>query len=375
MILKDLRIQNFRSYYGNNNFFEFKDGLTLIIGENGDGKTTFFEALEWLFKTETEDVKLSHLSEKKKAEMGIGERVTVMVSLNFDHDGEKLLEKSFDVVRVSEEFYKTENYRFRGYETRGSDRISIDGKNLINRCFDSFLRRFSMFKGESTLEVFDDPVLLKRLVDQYSDLHKFDDYIAYLKDFVKKSDSAFKQESKNDRTISVRSMELERLEKNLAEKIQNKNIERRALVENLRLCNERLENLEKNDEVAERYQALKDRIAAKKSERIQKQALMEKVNLNQALLDHLWILCAFPNILQEFRQKTGDVSREKRRLNDEYIAKCAKEDARIEAMDEFIHATAAEFTQLPWYLPCLCPCLYYCTKRWCSINVYVRESF
>ena len=34
MILKDLRIQNFRSYYGNNNFFEFKDGLTLIIGEN-----------------------------------------------------------------------------------------------------------------------------------------------------------------------------------------------------------------------------------------------------------------------------------------------------------------------------------------------------
>ena len=85
MILKDLRIQNFRSYYGNENYFEFKDGLTLIIGDNGDGKTTFFEALEWLFKTETEDVRISHLSEKKKAEMGIGERVTVMVSLNFEH--------------------------------------------------------------------------------------------------------------------------------------------------------------------------------------------------------------------------------------------------------------------------------------------------
>ena len=351
MILKDLRIQNFRSYYGDKNFFEFKDGLTLIIGENGDGKTTFFEALEWLFKTETEDVKLSHLSEKKKAEMGIGERVTVMVSLNFDHNGEKLLEKSFDVVRASEDYFKTENYRFRGYETRGSDRLSVDGKILINRCFDSFLRRFSMFKGESTLEVFDDPVLLKRLVDQYSDLHKFDDYIAYLKDFVKKSESAFKQESKNDRTISARSMELERLEKSLSETIQAKTVERRALEENLRLCNERLENLEKNDEVAERYQALKDRIAAKKAEKIHKEALMEEVNLNQALLDHLWVLCAFPDVLQEFRQKSGDISREKRRLNDEYIAQCAKEDARIEAMDEFIHATAAEFTQLPWYLP------------------------
>lgn len=45
MIIKKVSINNFRSYYGNNEF-EFKDGLTLIIGDNGDGKTTFFEALE-----------------------------------------------------------------------------------------------------------------------------------------------------------------------------------------------------------------------------------------------------------------------------------------------------------------------------------------
>lgn len=45
MIIKELRIKNFRSYYGDNNRFVFSDGLTLIIGDNGDGKTTFFEAL------------------------------------------------------------------------------------------------------------------------------------------------------------------------------------------------------------------------------------------------------------------------------------------------------------------------------------------
>ena len=44
MIIKELRIKNFRSYYGDNNRFVFSDGLTLIIGDNGDGKTTFFEA-------------------------------------------------------------------------------------------------------------------------------------------------------------------------------------------------------------------------------------------------------------------------------------------------------------------------------------------
>lgn len=40
MIIKDIIIKNFRSYYGENKF-TFSDGLTLIIGDNGDGKTTF----------------------------------------------------------------------------------------------------------------------------------------------------------------------------------------------------------------------------------------------------------------------------------------------------------------------------------------------
>jgi len=48
MIIKEITIKNFRSYYGDNKFV-FSDGLTLIVGDNGDGKTTFFDALQWLF--------------------------------------------------------------------------------------------------------------------------------------------------------------------------------------------------------------------------------------------------------------------------------------------------------------------------------------
>ncbi|EGC85157.1 hypothetical protein HMPREF9303_0079 [Prevotella denticola CRIS 18C-A] len=54
MIIKEIRIKNFRSYYGDNNHIEVTPGLTLILGDNGDGKTTFFEALQWLFNTTTE---------------------------------------------------------------------------------------------------------------------------------------------------------------------------------------------------------------------------------------------------------------------------------------------------------------------------------
>ncbi len=51
MIIQKIEIENFRSYYKQNSF-ELTNGLNLIIGSNGDGKTTFYEALEWLFRTD-----------------------------------------------------------------------------------------------------------------------------------------------------------------------------------------------------------------------------------------------------------------------------------------------------------------------------------
>ena len=48
MKIKKITIENFRSYYGTN-IINVDEGLTLIIGSNGDGKTTLYDALDWLF--------------------------------------------------------------------------------------------------------------------------------------------------------------------------------------------------------------------------------------------------------------------------------------------------------------------------------------
>ncbi len=154
MIIKEIRIKNFRSYYGDNNIFEFSDGLTLILGDNGDGKTTFFDALQWLFNTTIDKGNVDHMSEMRKSKMEIGEKDVVSVAMLFEHDGEKSVEKFFPVERVSEDFFRVGPLVYRGYETSGSERIQVSGKNLIDRCYDAFIQRFSMFKGESELNVF-----------------------------------------------------------------------------------------------------------------------------------------------------------------------------------------------------------------------------
>ena len=118
MIIKEIRIKNFRSYYGENNQFEFSDGLTLVLGDNGDGKTTFFEALEWLFKTELDrgNQELENVSEMRKSKLEIGEQDEVSVFMSFEHDGLKSVEKSFVFERIGETSYRAGKVRYIGYE-------------------------------------------------------------------------------------------------------------------------------------------------------------------------------------------------------------------------------------------------------------------
>lgn len=153
MIIKEISIRNFRSYYGENKF-EFSDGLTLIIGDNGDGKTTFFEALQWLFNTATENNSIHNASEMRKSKLEIGESDEVAVRMVFDHDGEKIVEKSFTFERVSDSSFKTSSITFRGYEETSSGREVVNGKTLMDRDALMLLSSGSVCSRESLLSMF-----------------------------------------------------------------------------------------------------------------------------------------------------------------------------------------------------------------------------
>ena len=204
MIIKEIRIKNFRSYYGDNNVFKFSDGLTLILGENGDGKTTFFEALQWLFNTTIDRGNIESASEMRKSKLEVGERDEVSVYMEFEHNGIKSVEKSFTFERVGSGIldFKVGSISFKGYETNGAERIQVNGKNLIDRCYDAFIQRFSMFKGESELNVFNDNTALKQLVDKFSDIRKFDELVNFTTSFEEKSNAAYIKEINSDNRVS-----------------------------------------------------------------------------------------------------------------------------------------------------------------------------
>ena len=210
MKLKKIIIKNFRSYYGEN-CFELSDGLTLVIGDNGDGKTTFFEELEWLFDTSKENKSESNVSEMRKHELGIGDSDIVSVSVQFEHGGEREICKSFRFERQTNGNILTRDFSFVGYTQFGSERKRVDGKNLLEACFDTVVRRYCLFKGERELNVFDNNTALKTLVDTFSGIKQFDQYVENTEWFEQESDKLVTRELKKDKKQEDTVKRLERI--------------------------------------------------------------------------------------------------------------------------------------------------------------------
>lgn len=348
MKLNKINIKNFRSYYGEN-CFELSDGLTLVIGDNGDGKTTFFEALEWLFDTSKDNKSESNISEMRKAEMGIGDSDEVSVTMTFDHRGEKEICKKFIFEKNTNGSVRTRDFSFVGYEIVGAERYKRDGKILLESCFDTVIRRYCLFKGERELNVFDNNTALKTLVDTFSGIKQFDNLVELTTYFEQQSDNLVTKELKKDKkqeeVIKRLEYELSKVQSDISDVRHDISIKEKAVSD----YETRLRVLEENQDACENLQDINARIEQKK---IEQRRLMGYINLdyNAMLLDDMWILRAFPSILSEYQKKVSSLSREKRKLQKAEDERIAIEKGKQEAIKE-IQKLANDATPLPWNLP------------------------
>lgn len=349
MKLNKIIIKNFRSYYGEN-CFELSDGLTLVIGDNGDGKTTFFEALEWLFDTSKKDNKSeSNISEMRKAEVGIGDSDEVSVTMTFEHGGEKEICKRFIFEKDGNGAIMTRDFSFVGYEVVGSERYKRDGKILLESCFDTVIRRYCLFKGERELNVFDNNAALKTLVDTFSGIKQFDNLVELTSYFEQQSDNLVTKELKKDKkqeeVIKRLEYELSKVHSAISDVRHDIGVKEKAVSD----YETRLRVLEENQDACENLQDINARIEQKK---IEQRRMMGYINLdyNAMLLDDMWILRAFPSILSEYQKKVASLSREKRKLQKAEDERIAIEKGKQEAIKE-IQKLANDATPLPWNLP------------------------
>lgn len=88
MLLESINLENFRQF--RNEYIEFAQGsdgknVTIIIGDNGTGKTTFAQAFFWCMYGETEFSDKNMLNKLVAAEMKPGQESKVQVTLKLTH--------------------------------------------------------------------------------------------------------------------------------------------------------------------------------------------------------------------------------------------------------------------------------------------------
>ncbi len=334
MNIKEITIVNFRSYSGINPI-KFNDGLMLFIGDNGDGKTTFFEALEWLFNTTNQNMDKRLVSQKKIAELPEYESDIVQVSMTFNHNGEKIIEKSFSFKKLLNGNIETSDFQFKGFESDIEGRNPIHGGVLLDRCFEAAIRKYCLFKGEDNLNVFNNRDALSYLIDTFSNIRKFDPYYTgdsvdpgftdFAEDQSRKAyERAMKSDKQNSQHEKILSSKMELIRKKLNDIRHRLNSNR----ENASNYESKLNEIENSKEASDLLIDINKRLKSLNEKKANIEGHINE-NYNIKLLDEMWVLCGFTSIFDDFQNKLTAFSKKKRKIErEEDISKGKQELAK-----------------------------------------------
>lgn len=318
MIIRKIEICNFRIFYKENTF-ELTDGLNLILGWHGDGKTTFFDALEWLFRTNgTNKMDTKFISKKRIEELLANESDDVRATITYEHKGKvKVLEKSFRFTKSLDGEVRTSNYTFTLTEQSGGEIIVKDGLTF-DKDVSSDIRKFIMFKGDGDLNVLQSSNALKILVDNFSEAKSFDAYSVFMEYATKKAyharDNAQKIDKKNGDRIKQLKSTIDSETAVLAD------IEREIKIKENEAINfdSLLRSIEQSNESSKLLMAENRRIESLSQKRAEAAAHI-KENYSRNLLEQMWVLMGFEEIVDEFSFKVYKLSRERKRLEHAYL--------------------------------------------------------
>lgn len=317
MIIKKIQIDNYLCYYDTNPFV-LSEGLNIILGENGEGKTKFFEAVDWLFNGENDNLELL-VSAKKLDEIEIGDSFRVRVSMTVEQYGEKsIITRSFLAKKEKANECSTSSFMIEGIEENSSgERDQVDGTTLLDRVFPFQIRKYSMFKGEADLNIFESDNALVNLINLFSEAKHYDKYSEKGVFLREKAEKAVEDSSKLDKKNAS-------LYKKLEGEISFIQKEKAKYEVHLNSTDEEIRKIEGNLQLAESH--VKNADALETLNKRIKDTEQKISNLNgsidenytTSLFDENWILVNFEPFHKEFAEKVSEHSKKRRELQSEF---------------------------------------------------------
>jgi DNA sulfur modification protein DndD len=363
MIIKSIAIENFQCYSGKlaQNKFEFRNGLNVIIGDNGSGKSKLYDAFFWvlydkIFDSSIRDtaytsvVGINLVSDMAKANCPIGEKVTAKIQLilqEFKGDSsypiEYNLERSFTIQKIKE----TQDYNDpENWKVASNSITSIEMKDMLNfkpmPGLDAFERivqkliptdmsQYLWFQGEQvdSLIDFKNENSLTQAINILSDINYYDSIIEIAGKVYKQAEAAYrnelKEKSKNEseaQTLSKRQEELEKL-------IIRDEIDFEAVSKNLDYAEDYKDELLAKVKDAQELEQIKSGLknCKEKINRINEKLEITRKGFNNNLFSKQWVLRNGDAIFKAFEYKLKDYDEERENKKIEHKIKLQQEAA------------------------------------------------
>ena len=330
MIINNLTINNFQSYFGNQSL-DFSEGLNLIIGSGGKGKSKLFNAFYWvlfgkLYITDIGWCDTDELPQSAKGAMNghefinkralflaeIGDEVKTKVEIELRDDKARvyIIERSAISIKKAEAYEDSnswENFKSNiqvRYDDIQGTKIEQGERALfiINKLFPEGIRNYIWFQGETldNLINFRNKETLKEAVKHIS----YYPYYERMSDIIEQSSSRIKnlelrkirEANKNNKeidslasTIENNNYQIEKLSKEKKDLELGINQIKIALLED----ETKIKGLASHTKLVSEYHKLENKI----SDVLKELTIQDEYQRNQ--IPKLWILNGIDTMIQE----------------------------------------------------------------------------
>lgn len=331
MRVLSITLSNFLCYYGENNRLDFADGLNLVLGANGYGKSKLYDAFQWVFRDgitddkprlgaapnairSTSELKEALVNERalSEAEIGATVKCEVCVEVTGSQNSVYQLIRRLYVNKLSDTEVKA----------AGGSSLTVfykdvvvfkplseaDGEHELAKLLPSDIMPYLWFQGERGISNLIDTSSresLKQVINKMSDIEKWDDFIKAAQAAYDAADKQLKQALSGDSTRRQKAATYQQQQKDIQGKLNTVEVKIEEAEKNHDAALAKHANIIGQFDAASKVRGLEKDLTQRGKELEQVASRLDglKLGFTKRLFSDSWLLMGTEELVDKFEQK------------------------------------------------------------------------